>query len=145
MNILNWFFCKITPIGKNTWLSIRYNRFLDERRNEKNANFLKNELKNFVFFDVAGAGTIAIGHQTNLETGGAKGPYFSVSWYKNGLCAGGVLDIVEAQRMATFLLAQCENHLKTQAKTECVHPYATLHKRGDIETCLACGKVLCEG
>ena len=35
--------------------------------------------------------------------------------------------------------------MEKKAETGCVHPYASVHRRGDFETCMVCGKVLCEG
>ena len=109
MSILNWFFCKITPVGKNTWLSIRYNRWLHSRLKKSNERYKENPGENVTFFEVHGAGEISISDNPTHSTGGARGFGFSISWAGNcGLSCGGVLGIREAKRLANFILERYE-------------------------------------
>ena len=126
MSLLNWFFCKITPVGKNTWLSLKYNQWRYSMLDRRNENFKQNPYDKATFFNVAGAGEIAISDNHTHRTGGAAGFGFSVSWYGSGLGCGGVLGITEAKRLANFILEKVATETRTE---EDIH--ADLKKKED--------------
>lgn len=61
-----------------------------------------------------------------------------------GIEADTILHVAETQNRSLFSY-MIDNLIAKKTETGCVHPYASIHRRGEIETCLACGKVLCEG
>jgi hypothetical protein len=114
MSLLNWFFCKITPGGKNTWLSVKYAQWRYSRLNKRNESYKKNPYEKVTFFNVPGAGEIAISDNPTHLTGGAAGFGFSVSWSDSGLGCGGVLGITEAKRLANFILEKVATEKRTE-------------------------------
>lgn len=126
MSLLNWFFCKITPVGKNTWLSVRYNRWRHSRLCRKNESYKRNPCEKVTFFNVPGAGEIAVSDSPTHLTGGAAGFGFSVSWSDGGLGCGGVLGITEAKRLANFILEKVATETRTEEEIQ-----ADYKKRND--------------
>ena len=118
MSILNWFFCKITPVGKNTWLSVKYNQWKHSRLNALNKNFKQYPYEKVTFFDVAGAGEICLSDNPTHLTGSAAGFVFSVSWSDSGLGIGGVLGITEAKRLANFILEKVATETRTEEEIQ---------------------------
>lgn len=61
------------------------------------------ELIEYIYFDVPGAGKIKLSYSTSVRTGGVEGFSFGVEWGAHGF-AGGVLSKEEGVRLANFIL-----------------------------------------
>lgn len=114
MNLLNWFFSKIDHIDNSNWFSVRYSRWRQDKLNKMNFRFRSAKYKDVEFFDVPGAGTIAISKDMSYYTGNAAGFSLSVGWGNCGLMLGGVLGVNEAKRLADFLIEAINNKKMTE-------------------------------
>lgn len=75
---------------------------------KRNAPFMETDetaSSDDVFFEVSGAGKIAISKGCHAHTGRSFGFDFGVSWGQYGYC-GGVLDREVAKQLAEFILAE---------------------------------------
>lgn len=109
MNILHYFFRKITPICERNWLSERYAKwyykFMNELTEEQRMYSFR---KDNEYFEVKGAGDIRISQSVEDKCDTAVGFSFDVEWGRNGF-VGGVIDKIEAKRMAEYILNRIEN------------------------------------
>lgn len=114
--ILNFIFEQISPDYKVTWLSRQFSRFEKKRRKSKNEIHRRCLEKDSLFFDVKGAGDIAISESCFHCCGGVVGFAFSVEWGQYGF-VGGVIGRDEAKRMAEFILQKCSETTETMEES----------------------------
>jgi len=103
---MNFLFNLIEPPRANTWLSRRF-FYWKQKKHERLIWAFKMNFDGR-YFDVPGAGLIAISEDCHRTTGKVAGFSFGVEWGVYGFC-GGVLGRDEAKKLAEFILEKCAN------------------------------------
>ncbi len=108
--MMNFLFNLIEPPRANTWLSRRFFYW----KQKKHQRLIRAFKMNFDgrYFDVPGAGLIAISEDCHRTTGKVAGFSFGVEWGVYGFC-GGVLGRDEAKKLAEFILEKCSEVSET--------------------------------
>lgn len=117
--LLNWLFNKMYGTKRNTWLSVRFHRWLQARKWARNEAYKSSERNVNYFFEVQGAGEISISEEIFL-CGNAAGFSFEVSWASGGF-GGGVIGLGEAKRLAEYLLKRCDEEKRTEQEIQDEH------------------------
>lgn len=115
MNILNLFFDIISGERKINWLSIKFSRYQEKKRAKEATQFIDDNIKDYVFFYVSGAGHLAFSKNSHHICEQQVGFHFGVSW-GNYPFMGGVLGRDEAKKMADFILENISKCDKSESE-----------------------------
>lgn len=111
--LLNYFFEFILGEKKNNWLSIKFHRYWNAKTDRYNRWWIedscsKETIDSFgktYFFEVPGAGHLALSEDCHGHIGKVFGFSFGVSWGKHGFCSG-IIGRSEAKRLAEIILSE---------------------------------------
>jgi hypothetical protein len=112
--IFNFIFNLIDPINcKTNWFSIRFHRWGSENIKNSNKIFKSQTFEEFKYFNVRGAGELAIGRNYGNQYNDAR-ISIGAEWGDYGFI-GGWMEKDEAVKMAEFILKECSRDIINDA------------------------------